>query len=1134
MLQQNHIIATEWVEPQQWATELISELQQASGLKAWHFSDNSANPKVMAGAVMKSVSRVNGCVLLYGKESSMDAEGSGGYAVLLPLLEVFNLLLSNALEALLQQSGGDDQFLGGEDNTLVEKFGILQAELEAQNYELIQKHLQAQQAKEQLETLFEQAPVPYLEIDSYGAITRLNTAAHQLLGRYQPAHFPLARVIHAEDQKKFSEFLFEVFYSKKNTQHTLRIRTPEDHQTYRYAILSASPVWDMDNSAWRCLLAITDVDKEARLRQQLFNTAQNYQALLDATPQTFVLISADYSILSFNKNAEQEAERYQIKPLQVGTSFTDYAAIGSREDFHKHFNQALGGTPVKLVREFTLNGRSVWYEIQYLPIRHQESDRIDKVAFLSLDITADKEAERQLQYQSNILQNVRSSVIATDLEGRITHFNPGAELIFGYTKTEMTGQTPSVLYPEQDFANMQQDLERIMAGTDYYGVWEGRTKAGKTVWLDIVTTVLRAKEGGIIGFLGVGDDITEQYIAEQKLAASRKRYESILNAAPVMMWEADREGQRVFMNHQWEAFTGTPVAELQQQGWERLIHPDDLEAVRQNYYRQFSPTYGSYEQVFRLLHANGSYRYLLERGLPIFGEKDAFEGFVGGTIDITDQRKLIQELEEVQKRLDAILENTDSLVLSVDTDFRVSFFNRQLDELVQTHLNRPIMRGEKVDYLLPPNGSGQGFRDMLGQALQGHKVFNVHSVKSNGKTRHFEALYSPIVEEDGQVDGVAVLAREVTENRRLTEENLTLARIAEVASNSIIITDTQGRVEWVNKGFRELTGYSLAEVKGKTPGSMLQGPDTDPGTVAAIREAIRSNEPITCELTNYQKDGSKYIVQLNIQPVYTPDRRLVKFVSIQTDITAQHEREEVIRRKNEDLVKLNREMDNFIYRVSHDLRAPLTSSLGLLELTMMEELPQQTNHYLQLQQKSLKKLDQFILDILNYSRNSRMEARFSPVMFAEVIQELIGQLRSPAQQHVNIDIEVKQAAPFMTDLMRIHIVLGNLLSNSLKFINPYRDDPKIEISVQTTEQEAIISVKDNGIGIAPAHLPRVFEMFYRATDTNYGSGLGLYIVKEAVHVLNGTIGVTSIPGEGTEFRLWLPAPKIEEQLTPQN
>ncbi|HYV93588.1 MAG TPA: HAMP domain-containing sensor histidine kinase [Chitinophagales bacterium] len=228
--------------------------------------------------------------------------------------------------------------------------------------------------------------------------------------------------------------------------------------------------------------------------------------------------------------------------------------------------------------------------------------------------------------------------------------------------------------------------------------------------------------------------------------------------------------------------------------------------------------------------------------------------------------------------------------------------------------------------------------------------------------------------------------------------------------------------------------------------------------------------------------------------------------------------------QREELIKSNTELDRFVYSVSHDLRAPLCSMLGVIEIS--EELTKDKvalEHFAMLK-TTIGKLNGFISDILTYSKNSRVEVKHEVIHFKEILDEITNDLKYMASDNlkVNIDIKVNNEKQFSSDKSRINVVLNNLIANSIRYQNPERKDPFIKIEVDTAETEALIMIRDNGIGIGKEYQPKIFDMFYRVSNASEGSGLGLYIVKEMIEKLDGQIDFHSELGEGTTFNIRIP------------
>lgn len=239
------------------------------------------------------------------------------------------------------------------------------------------------------------------------------------------------------------------------------------------------------------------------------------------------------------------------------------------------------------------------------------------------------------------------------------------------------------------------------------------------------------------------------------------------------------------------------------------------------------------------------------------------------------------------------------------------------------------------------------------------------------------------------------------------------------------------------------------------------------------------------------------------------------------EISSRKKAEEKLKESNRKLRKANIELDNFVYKVSHDLRAPIASVLGLVNLAKKEKKVDMLRDYFDMIGKSADQQDIFIKDILDISRNSRLVVNKDKLEWDKLIEDTFENLKySVKNRKVEKIVNINGKSAFYSDQRRIKVILNNLLSNAIRYANGR--DPRVEIDIRVDRKKADISIRDNGIGIEKEHIDKIFNMFYRAAETNVGSGLGLYIVKESVDRLNGEIELESEPGIGTKFNIILP------------
>lgn len=330
---------------------------------------------------------------------------------------------------------------------------------------------------------------------------------------------------------------------------------------------------------------------------------------------------------------------------------------------------------------------------------------------------------------------------------------------------------------------------------------------------------------------------------------------------------------------------------------------------------------------------------------------------------------------------------------------------------------------------------------------------------------------------------------------------------------AITLLNEKGNVVQINKGFEELFGYTLKELEGKSLNQFIVPVDLkEEGN--DLNNLISSNRVVKTETLRYKSDRTLLSVIIYGVPVLLQDQTIGIF-GMYVDITESKKIEDELKTRNT-------ELDNFVYKVSHDLRAPLSSVLGLAHLASLPGNDDNLADYIRLMQEKVEQLDHFINDVLSHSKNLKMDLKVEPVDFQKIIDQTFSDLNylkgaENVQKSVTISMN-----DFHSDPWRVAEIFRNLVSNAIKYRR--LDSPSTEISIQVlgNNKDCHITFKDNGIGISNDNLEKIFEMFYRASDQSDGSGLGLYILRNAVEKLGGSVKVESELGRGTTFRIFIP------------
>lgn len=287
------------------------------------------------------------------------------------------------------------------------------------------------------------------------------------------------------------------------------------------------------------------------------------------------------------------------------------------------------------------------------------------------------------------------------------------------------------------------------------------------------------------------------------------------------------------------------------------------------------------------------------------------------------------------------------------------------------------------------------------------------------------------------------------------------------------------------------------------------------------------------ELTNYQPFGEVNVTEgLSVQSSYYVNLAIALFVLVFSMynidlINIQIEKvrlaaENELKQKNIDLKRTNEELDHFVYSASHDLKAPLSSILGLINIAKYDIKDPNTLDYFVRIEDRVHKLSKFIKEVIEISRNTRTQVEKMEVDLVKLICEIVENNSFMDTADVQIHQKVYFKEQVLIDRSRLEVILNNLVSNAIKYQVPNHPAPKIEIEAKIHNGVLKIAVSDNGLGISDDQHDKIFEMFYRGEESKEGSGLGLYIVKNMVEKLQGQLKLNSKVGEGTTIIVLIP------------
>lgn len=408
-------------------------------------------------------------------------------------------------------------------------------------------------------------------------------------------------------------------------------------------------------------------------------------------------------------------------------------------------------------------------------------------------------------------------------------------------------------------------------------------------------------------------------------------------------------------------------------------------------------------------------------------------------------------------------------------------------------------------------------KDLLQNGNAGR--LDIVNYRNDGTPYWVDVSLVPLKNKNEVITHWIYIQRDITESKHaektIREQKYFLESVNRNTSEAILCADAQNQLLFTNRAFQQLFQYDSIEVT-------LDKLFANIPSRLRFEEMLREKGEISNQSFLFKKkDGSTFwgLTSFSINH-YQGQEQIDGAIR---DISDIKETEKILYEKNQALNKTNEELDRFVYSASHDLRAPLASTLGLINVSRISQDEKDKLTYLDMMEQSLNKMDKTIQDITDYSRNARLQIESEVIYFESIIEDVLQRLKYLKHvDDVRISTCIEGEESFYTDKMRLYVILINLISNAIKYQRQDETDPYIDIHIHVNQETARILVKDNGIGIDNSHLDKIFSMFFQAARESSGSGLGLFIVKETISKLKGSIQVRSELKKGSCFEIVLP------------
>ena len=513
---------------------------------------------------------------------------------------------------------------------------------------------------------------------------------------------------------------------------------------------------------------------------------------------------------------------------------------------------------------------------------------------------------------------------------------------------------------------------------------------------------------------------------------------------------------------------------------------------------------------------------------------DDFNNVVGVFAAARDITELKKAEEEIQK-LANIVEYSDDAIISKTLDGIIMSWNRGAEVLYGYSADEVI--GKNISILTPPALKDE-IEEFIEKIKQGKRVFHYETkrLRKDGEMIDVSLTLSPIFDTYEKLIGISTIARNITDSKK-AEKKLEFASkynrsLIEASVNPLVTIGPDGKITDVNNSTESVTGYSREDLIGTDFSDYFTEPEK---AREGYQQVYQNGTVLDYPLEIKNKNGHITPVLYNASVYRDEKNKVIGIFAAARDITElkkaenklkeyQDTLEEKVKKRTEELAISNAELEHFAYVASHDLREPLrmiTSFLQLLERRYSANLDQDANEFIGFAVDGAKRLNDMINDLLEYSKVTRKEKVFKQVKLENVLEMALINLIVPTEEH-NAVIDFDPLPIVYGDEKLLVQLFQNLIGNAIKYHG--QEPPKIHISSIQENSQYIISIKDNGIGIEPQHLERIFTIFQRLNrvDEYEGTGIGLAIAEKIVHQHNGKIWVESDLGKGTTFYFTFP------------
>lgn len=762
--------------------------------------------------------------------------------------------------------------------------------------------------------------------------------------------------------------------------------------------------------------------------------------------------------------------------------------------------------------------------------------------------------------------------IADANTGQIIEANRRAEELTGYEHSELIEMHQSQLHPHQMVDQYRAIFAKHARGDLMLAASvQIVRKDGAVVPVEIQGSAFEF-EGRRLVF-GIFRDVSDRDLLLRRLEQSERRNRNIAEFAPISI-VVHCNGKVVFANERAQRDLGaSTITELFSLNVLDFVHPDDLQRVNDRIRKMMTEKGAVPMLEERLKRMSGEYFTAEVHATAI--EWNGMPSVMVAFQDISDRTRrrnyreaMLLLLQKAFRHVDteatlrelvsvhAERTNACASLLTIKQDERliVRASHNASHELIRiteesgvhedaspsafTFRNSTSLFVDSIEKLPVDEAFRKGLIALSIMSCWSYPVRDRDGESIGSLTVYFADCRMPDDEELEALEQASYLTSVFMDRSDLLDENYRLSQVARQTREGVILTDRDRKVIYVNQAFTEVTGYDLADVRGRNLRTVMHGPATNMTTVQFMKQRLGEIKGFDCRIFNYRKTGEGFWNDLRIDPMYDRTGTHIGFIGLQTDVTEEMESRERLEKTLEEADEASRARAEFLSIVSHEIRTPLNSITGIVHLLSDRNPREDQAEEIDILKKSAERLQILVSDILDFGQMDTGKLSFQKQPFS--FPRLIGQLCEsfePAFTHTPVQFEhyIDPAIPegLSADPARIRQVYYHLLSNAQKFTTAGTVRLEIKLSNDTGSHVVIESVlTDTGTGMSQTVVARIFEPFFRAESTATGqpngAGLGLTIAKRILEYYDGDIAVESRPHDGSTFRFRMRLEKTGE------